>query len=118
MKQKTGVVKIWVNSVLMRSKKGAKLTVGGKKRELDEDASEPVFTEQNAAPQVEFTVQHTADFSIKAWQAVTDGTITYECDTGSVYILQGACYLEGGELADGEVSFTFAADSCTESLGS
>ena len=116
MKQKTGVVKIWVNSVLMRSKKGAKLNVGGPKRELDEDASEPVYTEAKTAPRVEFTIQHTAGFSIKAWQAVTDGTITFECDTGPVFILQGACYLEGGELSDGEVNFVFAADSCTESL--
>lgn len=117
MKQKTGVVKIRVNSQLVRSKKGAKLTVGGIKRELDEDAAEAVYTESNIAPRVEFTVQHTSDFSIQDFQSITDGTITFECDNGTIFVLDGAVYLEGGELSDGDVNFTFAATSCTESLG-
>jgi hypothetical protein len=116
MKQKSGIVKIWVNSTLVRSKKGAKLIVGGPKRELDEEASEPVYTEQKIAPQVEFTLQHTPDLSIKEMQSITDGSITFECDTGTSYVLEGIVYLEGGELADGEVSFTYAATSCTENV--
>ncbi|WP_449246432.1 phage tail tube protein [Desulfarculus baarsii] len=118
MKQKTGIVKIRVNSQLVRSKKGAKLTVGGVKREVDEDAYEAVYSESKIAPRVEFTVQHTSDFSVQDFQSITEGTITFECDNGVIFVLEGAVYLEGGELSDGDVSFTFAATTCTEQLGS
>lgn len=118
MKQLTGVVKIRVAGTLVRSKKGAKLSnISGKTREVVEENGFKGFTEDSVAPRVEFTVMHTGDFKIVDMANLKSTSITFECDSGATYVLEGCVCLSSGELSNGEAPFEFAAETCTEQAG-
>ena len=106
--QVTGRAFISINGQRVRSKEGARLNMGGPRRDAAvSDAGVDGFSESIAVPRCEFRVNHTADMSLKDFQDVTDGTLVFETDTGRVITLTGAWCAEPPTIAKGEVDLVF-----------
>lgn len=107
----TGRCWLSVNGALLNSKPGAKLMgVGQIKRTGVAGSAQVVgYYEGVEIPQIEATLSHTADLSLPALAAIRDATVTFETDTGRMYVLQHA-WVSGsvGVASDGgDVSVTF-----------
>ncbi len=97
----------------LRSKSGAKINTGGHKRETKNgDVGVEGFTEEVVAPFIECTILHNADLKINDLNAVNAENITFETDTGSVWVLMEAWLEEPTELASGEVQVKFVGKRC------
>ena len=115
MTQVTGRVYVALNGQRIRSKEGAKLSMGGPERTAEtSDAGVDGFSEKTAVPRVECKINHTADTSLKALQDFKDGTLVFETDTGKVFTLTDAWCAKPPELTKGEVDLTFEAKECLE----
>lgn len=115
MSQVTGKVYITINGMRLRSKEGAKLNTGGIEREpAMSDSGVDGYSEKTAAPQVDCTINHTADVSLQEIQNFKDGTLTFETDTGAIFTLKDAWCAKPPELTKGEVSLVFQATECLE----
>lgn len=115
--QVTGRVWVRVNGKTLRSKEGAKLQYGGKKREAVVSGTDVVgYAEAPETPGVDCTLIHMADTSLAEILDITDATMQYETDTEITYILRhawcvGALELTGGK---GEIAAKFQALTCEE----
>lgn len=117
MAQVTGRCWIYIDGALMRSLEGAKLTgVGSTERTAVVGPQVWGFTEKTVAPTVEATFAHTADLSLATLGALTDVTLTFECDTGKSYVLRHAWLENAPDLtADkGDVTAKFCGMSIEE----
>jgi hypothetical protein len=115
MAQVTGRVFISVRGKRLASKEGAKLIYGNPDREtVIADTGVVGYMEKVTAPGVECTIAHTADFAMKEYGAMTDVTLSFDCDSGKSFILNSAWCAKALELEKGEVKLTFGALSCTE----
>jgi hypothetical protein len=102
MSQVTGIVKVYLNGTLQRSKEGAKLTLGGYERTAQVGHSVYGYSEKVAPSQIEFTLAHTADADLEEIAAMVDATVRFECDTGVVYMVNNAFTTKPPELTGGE----------------
>ena len=112
--QITGRVRVSTSGNLLRSKSGAKLSLGGVERPSVEGDSGPLgFTEKTMVPFVECVIAHTSDTDLEELKSMTDETVTFETDTGVTYVLRNAWIENVIELAggDGEVSLKFSGMS-------
>jgi hypothetical protein len=119
MAQVTGRCYVKVNGQVLRTKEGAKLdNIGGVTREAVTGNEVYGFTEKVAAPSIECTLIDVGGFSLKDIHAITDTTVTFETDTGKVYILSHAWCESALSLTagGGEVDCKFTGISCTEQL--
>jgi hypothetical protein len=115
MAQVTGKISIRVDGQLIDSLPGATLNTGGVKREAKKGDNGVVgYSEEVVEPMVECTVAHTKSTDLTALNAITDSTITFECDTGTIYYVSGAFLTEPCALSKGEVQLKFAGISCEE----
>ncbi len=117
MSQITGRAFIKHNGKLLRSKAGAKLNLGGVQRNtVKGDTGVHGFSEETAEPSIECTISHGADTSLSELADITDASITFETDTGKVYILRNAWVESPPELTagEGEVPLRFVGISCEE----
>lgn len=106
--QVTGRVFISVNGKRIRSKEGARLNMGGPKREAAvSDAGVDGFSESVSVPRIECKISHTADTSLKEFQDFKDGTVVFETDTGKVYTMTGAWNADPPMLQKGEIDLAF-----------
>lgn len=117
MAKVTGVVKIFVDGKLYRSKAGAKLKTGGMKREAVMSNGGVVgYSETPEAAELDATLADMADTDIMAINETVDATLRFETDTGKTLIVTNAftsepCELTGG---NGDLSLKMMGDAATE----
>jgi hypothetical protein len=88
---------------LLRTLPGAKLKLGGTKRDPVVGASSVHgFAESIEPALLECEISLVPGFSLAALQAVRDATITYEADTGQRYVIRDAFCTETMEVNAGE----------------
>ena len=102
MAQVTGIVKVFVNGTLQRSKEGAKLITGGKERTPQVGYAVYGFSEKVIPATVEFTLAHTADSEIIALNDLVDATLKFETDIGKTFLITNAFVTKPVELTGGE----------------
>lgn len=115
MPQVTGKVFITIAGKRIDSKDGASLKYGGIERDAviaDTGVVGPM--EKITAPEIDCTIVHTKDVSMKEIQAIVDATISFDTDTGRSFIMRGAFYASGLELSKGELKVKFMGIECTE----
>jgi len=116
MAQVTGIVKVYLNGSLKRSKEGAKLTFGGYERTPVVGHSVYGYSEKAAPAMVEFTIAHTADTDLQELADMVDATVKFETDTGLSYLVNNAFVTKPPELTGGEgdVAIEMAGDPAVE----
>jgi len=102
MGQVTGIVKIYVNGTLQRSKEGAKLVFGGKERTPQVGHSVYGFSEKVVASQLEYTLAHLSDDDLIALNDTTEAEVKFETDTGISFLVTNAFTSKPIELTSGE----------------
>lgn len=107
MAQVTGIVFIKVDGDLLRSKEGAKLTLGGKERTAQTGHSVYGFSEKVVPSQLEFTIAHTGGDDLEGLQNKTNSNIEFQTDTGDIYIIRRAFSTRPADLTGGEGDATF-----------
>lgn len=97
---------------MVQSKPGAKLKLGGKKREAKTGHKVYGFTESVEAAELDLTLFHSAATDVEAFRDAIASVILFETDTGVTYQISNAFLMETPELADGdgELSLKFAGD--------
>ena len=104
----SGIVTIEVDGETLESESGATLNPGGITREpMMSDAGNYHFTEANTPSSVECSIMHISTTDITAFNAMTDVTVNFKCDTGQVYTITGACLTEPASLSGGKASLKF-----------
>jgi hypothetical protein len=118
MAQYTGRAYIRADGTLYETLAGAKLTNPfGIERQAVVGADVFGFTEKVVVPTVDCDFAHGPGVSIGVLGAMTDVTVTFECDSGVVFVLSNAWCAKAGDLtADENAKLTvqFQAKSCTE----
>lgn len=113
--QVTGKVHISVNGKRLASKEGGKLGFGTVEREaVLGDSGVLGYSEKPTTPYIECTIAHKGDTSLKEFQDITDASITFESDTGKVYMLRNAWNAKAIEMDRGEVALRFEGMSAEE----
>ncbi len=77
------------------------------------------FKEEPVVPSIEAQITDLAQLSIKAFQQITDETITAELANGKVYLLRDAWYagVPDTDAGNGTIEMKFEGLSCEEILG-
>lgn len=101
MAQVTGIVKIFIDGQLKRSKPGAKLKVGGPKREAHMGHAYYGTSEELVPSELDCTLVHMADDDAVALSNLRNQTVRFECDTGPVYLIEGMDTAEPCEVQAG-----------------
>ena len=101
MAQVTGIVKIYVNGSMLRSKEGATLDFGGKERADVVGHSVYGYSEKVVASAVKCDIAHTADTDVPEMNDWTQATLRFETDVGITYLVTNAftakpCTLKSG----------------------
>jgi hypothetical protein len=114
--QVTGKAYIRVDGALLRSKDDAKLNIGGQTRSAVVGNDVHGYTEETTPPELECSISHMADTRLETLRNITDATITFESDTGPVYVLRHAWLVDPPALTakGGEVALKFQAITCEE----
>lgn len=102
MPQVTGIVKVYVNGTLQRSKEGAKLTLGGKERTPIKGHKLYGFAEKFMEATIEFTLADMADTDLVKLGETIGAVVRFETDTGKVYNIANAVVAKPVELTGGE----------------
>lgn len=99
MSQRLGIAFVKVDGELLESMPGAKIDIGGKTRSTVLGANAVLgFSETPAPASVECEISIGPKTSLKKLRGITNATITFECDTGQTYVINGA-WLEGTLVA-------------------
>lgn len=115
MGQVTGRVFITANGKRLSTKSGATLKFGDVKREMvPAEHGVAGYKESTEAPGVECTIIHDDNTSLAEIQAITDGSGSFDTDSGKSFVLQGMVCLDALSLSDGEVKVSFGAMNCKE----
>lgn len=114
--QVTGIVKVYLNGSLQRSKEGAKLVMGGKERTPVTGHSVYGYAEKVVHATIEATLAHTADVDLEELRDLVDATVKFETDTGLSYLINNAFMTKPPELTGGEgdVAIEMAGDPALE----
>lgn len=112
MAQVTGIVYVKLNGKMLRSKEGAKLELGGFEREsVVAGGSHLGYTEKPVPAKVSCTLAHTADTDLIELRDFTNGTVTFETDTGASFLVANAYSTKPPDIAGGgDVAMEFAGD--------
>jgi hypothetical protein len=102
--KKLGKAVIKVNGTAYQSYPGATVDIGGVSRTAKVGHEVHGFSESTRQGSIEFEMDLGADTKLADIQGISDATITFECDTGQVYV--------GNHWwCNGEVTFTDGSDS-------
>lgn len=115
--QRTGRVWVKVNGQYMETLAGAKLSNPTGFQRSEVIGSEVFgYTEAAMVPTVDCEFAHSALLSTDQLWAITDGTITFQCDTGVTYVLRNAWCAAVNEITGGQgkVGVKFMARKCEE----
>lgn len=101
----TGITIIKINGVSQRSKTGAKLSLGGVKREpVYADGTLIGFTEEPVGSDLTATLAWTAQADPDAINNLIDDTVLFISDAGPIYVINGAASVEPPDITGGEIS--------------
>lgn len=118
MARKLGSVKIKVDGTVLESKPGASLDPGGTERATVMGDNEVLgFSQQPKQSKVDCEIVYGKETSLSELGEIEDATLSFECDTGQTYVVQGAWLtntpaLKGGE--GGSVQLTFEGPPAEE----
>lgn len=112
MAQLTGIAFLKVDGALLQSKPGAKLKLGGKKREMKSGHKVYGYTESVEPAELDCTIYHSAAVDVEALRNAIASVILFETDTGVTYQVSNSALMETPELTDGdgELSLKFQGD--------
>jgi len=102
MAKVTGIVKVFVNGTLQRSKAGAKLITGGKERVAQTGYGVYGYAAKVVPAQLEYTLARTADADIPALNDLVDATVRFEEDIGVTWLITNAFTTKPVEITAGE----------------
>ena len=86
----TGIVILRIDGRSIRSKEGAKLDMGGFEREPEYADGQLIgFSRKPVAAMVSATLVHTGVSDLPALNELEDGTLTFECDSGPIFTVNG-----------------------------
>jgi len=116
MAKVTGIVKVYIDGQLQRSKEGAKLMLGGRERTPVVGHSVYGYAEKVAPSQVDFTLADMADTDLIQLRDKVDSTVRFETDTGKSYLIANAFVSTPPEITGGEgdVTVTMMGDPAEE----
>lgn len=115
--QVTGTIKVYVDGSSIRSKKGAKINLGGFKRTpIYADGQLIGYTEEPEAAMVTCTLAHVTGSQVAALRDIVDGSCMVETDTGIRYTIRGLVSGKPPEITGGEgdVDVEFFGDPAVE----
>ena len=115
--QRTGKVYIQIDGVSMESMDGAKLTnYEGNERDAVSGTDVFGYLEKVAVPTIAAEFAHGPLIIMDAIAAITNSTITFQCDSGPTYALLNAWKSKGSELTGGQgkVAFEFQGKRCIQ----
>ena len=115
MAQVSGRAVITFGGKRLATREGATLKPSSKSRQGEAADTGPVgYSEKTEIPQVECTIVHTPDISLKEIEDMTDVTISFDCDNGKSFVLSNAWNTGALSLSKGDISATFQAIKCEE----
>lgn len=100
--QLLGLAYIKVDGSLLRSNTGAKLDLGGVMREAVVGNQVHGYAEKLKQAAVECEISLARGDSLETIRNIADATITFECDTGQVYVVAHAFLTEPPVITEGE----------------
>lgn len=100
--QYLGRATIRAGGLVFNTEKGAKLNLGGAKRNSVVTNYAVGYAEENAAAELECTIPLEKGGSLQVIRDMVDATLIFECDTGQVYVVNGAFVTDTLEVTDGE----------------
>lgn len=101
----TGVCIIRIDGVSQRSQPGATLDFGGMaRRTVIADGQLLGYKETPVESKINATFEHNSTTNVDTINNLTDGTLTFECDSGVSYIVRNAFSSEPPKLTGGESS--------------
>lgn len=101
--QVLGKAYIKANGELLRSETGAKIDLGGVNRNVVKGAAGVHgFAEETMESTVECTIALATGDTLEKFRAMKDVTITFECDTGQVYVVRNAWLAVPPVLTEGQ----------------
>ncbi|MDX9860884.1 MAG: phage tail tube protein [Rhodospirillales bacterium] len=115
--QVLGRAYVKVNGSLLKTHKGAKLDPGGVTRAPVVGNTVHGFAEEAKEPTLECEISVDGNFKLADLKDITDATVTFEADTGQVYVLRNAWIVDPPVMTDGEggkVPLKFSGISCEE----
>lgn len=99
----TGTVIIRIDGASIRSKAGAKLTMGGEERTpVYADGQLIGYSTKPVGAMVTATLAHTSTSDLAALRDITDSSLIFETDTGVRFSIRGAFLTKPPELTGGE----------------
>lgn len=102
MSQRLGRAFIKVNGGLLESLPGASIDIGGVKRNVVKGNSVHGFAEEAMESMVECELSIDKNSRPHDWAKWADVSITFECDTGQVFVVRNAFLTETPKLTAGE----------------
>ncbi|HEY1505758.1 MAG TPA: phage tail tube protein [Stellaceae bacterium] len=111
MAARTGKAYIYINGVLQEAMAGAKLDgVGGSTRELVKGTQRYGYSEEVSDIKLTCSFAHGPGISVEALNAITDGVVQFECDSGPIFTLTDAFNMTADlDVAGHKVDCTFGA---------
>lgn len=105
--KKIGKAYIKVDGKLLDSLPGAKIDIGGVTRKTVTGSHNVGFSEENKPSKIECEIMFDASTSLRQIADISDATVTFECDTGQIYVVRNAWVsetltlneTEGGKVA-------------------
>lgn len=102
-KQLLGKAYVKVDGMLLSTKPGAKLDLGGNVRTtVTGDNAVLGFANQIKPSRLECVITVAKGTSLKALQDTEDATVTFECDTGQTYVARGMYLVDSLSITAGE----------------
>lgn len=117
--QRTGKAYVKVNGQIYETMAGAKLSnIPGNEREAVVGTDVFGYAEKAVVPTVECEFAHSSSLSVQTLWNFTDATVTFECDSGPVFILRNGWTAKVTDLTGGKgtLAVTFNAKKCEEQL--
>ena len=111
----TGIMKIYANGRLFRTKPGAKFNPGGKVRTQETGHSVYGHHEEVRGSTIDCVIVHMSDTDVVEMSSLVDVTIKVETDTGQSYVMNNATVSEPCELtAGGDMTFKAFGDEAVK----
>lgn len=108
----TGIVRVKLDSDLVRSKSGASLEIGGFNRKAQKGHKVYGHTDEVMESVCTFVIFHAGGDDLRGIANKIDSTLEFETDTGDTYMIPNAFCTKPPKLTggDGEVELEFAGD--------
>lgn len=114
MSRYLGRVTVRANGVVLDSKPGATLDLGGIARAEVVNEQNMGFSETKRPSRIECVVAMKVGDSIEPLRNITDSTAVFECDTGQQYVIKGVYTVETLTLSSEGTKLVLAGEPAEE----